>query len=341
MKSAVACVPRRRLAQTLPRAQPGPTAITDAPTTGGGRDGMAGVFITRVLHTTLLAWLLASAPVSGAPPLADVHVHYKWSQKEVTAAQQAIGILRDNDIALAVVIGTPAEYALELARLAPQTIIPIWSPYREPADWSSWPYDRKVLERARTALTGGEYRGIGELHLIGGFAPDWRTPVISGLLELAHQYRVPVLLHTELSKTGYVIELCSAYPEVRILWAHAGAILSATQVREVMATCPNLSAELSARDPWRFINNPITDSDGSLKPAWRNLIEAYPDRFMVGSDPVWPVEQLDSWDQADTGWQEYRRFIDFHRNWLEQLRPELAEKIRLGNARRLFAAPSQ
>ena len=89
--------------------------------------------------------------LSGAPPLADVHVHYKWSQKEVTAAQQAIRILRDNDIALAVVIGTPAEYALELARLAPQTIIPIWSPYREPADWSRWPYDRKVLARARTA----------------------------------------------------------------------------------------------------------------------------------------------------------------------------------------------
>jgi predicted TIM-barrel fold metal-dependent hydrolase len=307
----------------------------------GEDDRATRVFTTRLLHIVVLAWLFASGPASGAPPLADVHVHYKWSQKEVTAAQQAIGILRDNDIALAVVIGTPAEYALELARLAPQTIVPIWSPYREPADWSRWAYDRKVLDRARAALAGGDYRGIGELHLIGGFAPDWRTPVISGLLELAQEYQVPVLLHTELSNPEYMTGLCRAYPEARILWAHAGAILSADQVGAVMAACPRVSAELAARDPWRFVNNPITDSDGKLKPAWRSLIETYPDRFMVGSDPVWPVEQLDSWDQADTGWQEYHRFIDFHRNWLGQLAPELAAKIRLENARRLFAPPSQ
>ena len=307
------------------------------------RDGnrIIRVFTARLMHIALLAWLFASMPASGAPPLADVHVHYKWSQKEVTAAQQAIGILRDNDIALAVVIGTPAEYALELARLAPQTIVPIWSPYREPADWSRWPHDRKVLERARDALASGDYRGIGELHLIGGFAPDWRTPVISGLLALAQEYQVPLLLHTELSNPDYISGLCGAFPEARILWAHAGAILSAEQVGTVMAACPGVSAELAARDPWRFVNNPITDSDGNLKPEWRALIETYPDRFMVGSDPVWPVEQLDSWDQADTGWQEYRRFIDFHRTWLAQLPPGLAEKIRLGNALRLFAPPSQ
>ncbi len=312
-----------------------------APVAVGDDARIARVSTTLLLHIALLACLFASVPASGAPPLADVHVHYKWSQKEVTAAQQAIGILRDNDIALAVVIGTPAEYALELARLAPQTIVPIWSPYREPADWSRWAYDRKVLERARAALAGGDYRGIGELHLIGGFAPDWRTPVIGGLLELAQEYRVPLLLHTELSNPDYVTGLCRAYPEARILWAHAGAILSADQVGAVMAACPGLSAELSARDPWRFVNNPITDSDGNLKPEWRSLIETYPDRFMVGSDPVWPVEQLDSWDQADTGWQEYRRFIAFHRHWLAQLAPELAEQIRLGNARRLFAPSSQ
>ena len=122
------------------------------------RDGnrIIRVFTARLMHIALLGWLFASMPASGAPSLADVHVHYKWSQKEVTAAQQAIGILRDNDIALAVVIGTPAEYALELARLAPQTIVPIWSPYREPADWSRWPHDRKVLERARDALLADE-----------------------------------------------------------------------------------------------------------------------------------------------------------------------------------------
>ena len=26
---------------------------------------------------------------------------------------------------------------------------------------------------------------------------------------------------------------------------------------------------------------------------------------MLGSDPVWPVDQLDRWDEADSGWQNF------------------------------------
>ncbi|MCG7946251.1 MAG: hypothetical protein N0C84_07900, partial [Candidatus Thiodiazotropha taylori] len=35
--------------------------------------------------------------------LADVHLHWKWNQKEVTEPEQAINILRDNNVRLAVV----------------------------------------------------------------------------------------------------------------------------------------------------------------------------------------------------------------------------------------------
>jgi hypothetical protein len=96
-------------------------------------------------------------------------------------------------------------------------------------------------------------------------------------------------------------------------------------------------AELSARDPWRFINHPIIDRNHALLPEWRELIEAFPERFMVGSDPVWPVEKLDSWDEPDTGWQQYGRFINFHREWIDQLPPGLARKLRLDNALNFFA----
>jgi hypothetical protein len=276
----------------------------------------------------------------GEPPLVDVHVHYKWSQQDVTSPQQAIRTLEAHRIGAAVVIGTPPEYALKLKRLAPDRIIPVWSPYRQPSDWSTWAYDGTVLARARTALAGGEYRGIGELHLIGGFAPDWRTPVISGLLGLAGEHQLPVMLHTEISDNAYMSGLCRAFPATDIVWAHAGAVLSAKAVAEVMDDCPNVAIELSARDPWRFVNNPITDASGGLLPAWRALVEAHPDRVMVGSDPVWPVERLDSWDEPDTGWQEYGRFIDFHRGWLRRLPPELARRLGSGNAERFFKLDS-
>ncbi len=272
-------------------------------------------------------------------PLADVHVHFKWNQAEVTKKEEAIAILRANDIAFAVVIGLPAGYALDLEALAPEMIIPIWSPYRVPTDWSSWSFDKDVLKRAREALDSGRYFGIGELHLMAGFAPDWRTPVIGGLLDLAAEYDLPLLLHTEIHGTSYLKGLCQAHPQTRILWAHAGGILSADRVAEVIRACPNLWVELSARDPWRYVNNPITGASGALLPEWRALIESVPDRVMVGSDPVWPVEHLDSWDEPDSGWEHYRRFVRFHRQWLGQLEPAVAEKLRIGNARALFRKP--
>ena len=62
---------------------------------------------------------------------------------------------------------------------------------------------------------------------------------------------------------------------------------------------------MSGRGPqvrgiWPFTGQ-ASSAGGALLPQWRALLETFPDRFMIGSDPVWPVENLDSWDQADTG----------------------------------------
>jgi hypothetical protein len=265
-----------------------------------------------------------------------VHVHYKWSQADVTSPREAVDTLRRNNIALAVVIGMPADYGRRLEALAPQLVVPVWSPYRKPGDWSSWAFDKGVPERARQALQSGDYHAIGELHLIGGFTPHWETPVISSLAELAAEFQVPLLVHTEFSRPDYMLGLCANWPDTRILWAHAGALLPPGQVAEVLRSCDNLWVELSARDPWRFVNNPISDASGALLPGWRTLLEDFPERVMVGSDPVWPVEKLDSWEQADTGWQQYGRFVDFHRGWLSRLPAELARRVRLTNALTFF-----
>ena len=132
----------------------------------------------------LLLPALSGMAMAAPPPLADIHTHYKWSQQEVTTPQQVLDTLRDNGIALAVVIGTPAETTLEISALDPARILPVWSPYRIGGDWSRWAFDGTVPARARQALATGRYYGIGELHLIGGFVPDWRSPVISGLIAL-------------------------------------------------------------------------------------------------------------------------------------------------------------
>ena len=276
-------------------------------------------------------------PVMAAPPVADMHLHYKWSQQDVTSPAEAAAILRAQGIVMGVVIGTPAELALELREQAPDRVVPIFSPYRDGGDWHRWAYDPDVVTRARAALASGDYHGIGELHLIGGFAPRLdKAAVLRELMTLAAEYDVPIMLHTEFSRPDFMLALCKRYPDTRIVWAHSGAILPPEDVARVFDACDNVWGGLGARDPWRFVNNPITDENGTLLPAWRSLLLHYPDRFMVGSDPVWPVEQLDRWDVADTGWRELGRFRDFHRAWLRQLPEAVARKIGCDNAVALF-----
>ena len=295
-----------------------------------------------MLRLLLLVLLVISARVSAQLPVADMHLHYKWSQQEVTSPDEALRLLGAAQVTLGVVIGTPADRALALTQRSSGRLVAIWSPYRIGGDWSRWATDKSVVQRARAALASGNYYGIGELHLVGGFAPRPKAgDVTSQLMQLAGEYDVPVLLHTEFSRADRIRALCTDHPRTRIVWAHAGAILPPAAVESVLASCDNVMVGLAARDPWRFVNNPITDTQGKLLPAWRALLLHYPDRFMVGSDPVWPVDQLDRWDEADTGWQELERFWNWHRSWLEQLQESVKLKISCINAVKLFRREAQ
>jgi len=286
----------------------------------------------------LICWLLCVPhSLQAQPPVADMHLHYKWTQQDVTTPADAVAILEQENIVMGVVIGTPAALALDLQSLAPEKIVPIFSPYREGSDWHRWAYDDATVTRARTALASGQYRGIGELHVIGGFTPAFeKAVVLKQLLALADEFDVPVMIHTELSRPDFMLAVCQQFPDTYILWAHSGAVLGPAAVARIFERCGNVWGGLGARDPWRFVDNPMTAADGMLLPEWKALLLKYPDRFMVGSDPVWPVDQLDRWDEADSGWQELRRFWHYHRSWLVQLPDDMARKIRCENAVALF-----
>lgn len=296
---------------------------------------MGGRFRGIALWLALMP-ILSGVVAATPPPIADVHLHWKWNQKEVTSVADAVAILGSQHIDPAVVMGTPPELALELQAASPERVIPIYGIYREPEEWSSWHLDPGLLARVREALDSGAYHGIGEIHFIGGFVSHWKNPVIDGLLKLGAEYDVPVLIHVEFSRANYILGLCHAHPGTRLLLAHAGSMLPPAEVQRVLEGCPNLQVELSARDPWRHQRNRMSDADGALKPEWRELISNHADRFMIGSDTVWPVERLNAWDEPDTGWQELPRFIAFHRDWIGTFPPEQAEAIRRGNALRFF-----
>jgi hypothetical protein len=288
-------------------------------------------------------WLAALPAQAREPaPIADIHIHYNWNQAESIDPAEAIRRLTANNVVLTVVSSTPPEVALELSDAAGPWVVPFFMPYLEAEKRHSWFNDPRVVPAAREALASGRFLGLGEIHLTGGLSPTPRRrhPVVDALFELAGEFDVPILVHTEASSYLYFLPLCQRHPGVRIQWAHSGGILPPDHVDRLLEGCPNVWPELSARDNDRYTDSPIVDDTGRLLPEWERLVLKYQDRFMTGSDPVWPVDNRHRWDLEDTGWDRIGEFLDFHRRWLSFLPDDVSEKIRLENAVRFFRVAS-
>jgi hypothetical protein len=92
----------------------------------------------------------------------------------------------------------------------------------------------------------------------------------------------------------------------------------AVAVGALMDKQPNLWADLS----YRYGD---VAPGGTLNPAWRALLIRHADRFMLGSD-TWTTSR---WEQVVGMAADARRF-------LQQLPPDVAEKIASKNFERLF-----
>lgn len=272
----------------------------------------------------------------GKPPVVDVHLHYNFNQTGVTTPKEAVRALEQNHVIFGVVSSTPPEHALLLQRAGGKRIIPIFRPYLDPGKRHSWFNDPRAVPETDKALSSGQYHGIGELHMIAGLGATHKNTVLNGLVKLGIKYDVPILVHTETSSHKYFLPLCQRYPRARFLWAHAGSRLDASEVGSLMGKCRNVWVEFSSRDPWRYIEDPIVDDKGRLLAGWLALVKQYPHRFMIGADPIWPVDNLHSWDEPDTGWHRYTEFLEFHRSWLGHLPPGLAQRLRVTNAMEFF-----
>lgn len=279
----------------------------------------------------MLAWSNACFPVE---PFADVHLHFNWDQQEVIDAGRVAAKLEAAGIEFAVASGTPSTLALDLANAARGRVIPLFSPYIHELGRHDWYLDQDVIAQAEAGLASGDYHGIGEIHFMSGFQPGTDNRIFRALMALALSYRVPVLIHIDSANEATFLKVCTDYPSLDILFAHAGGNLGPRHIRRIVEVCANASIEFSARDPWRY--GGLTDDEGRLLADWRALIIEHPDRFLTGTDPVWRVTRNQSWDLADDGWDYFEQLLDWQRSWIAQLPEEVRRKISVENARRLF-----
>lgn len=213
---------------------------------------------------------------------------------------------------------------------------------------------------ARGAVGFGEIAALhlslpimGSRHPYGEVPPD--HPLLLLLADIAAERDVPIDLHCDLVPQAMPLppqlrsaanppvlqpnldalrRLLAHNPRARIVWSHAGA-------EPLMTRDPALLDELLAAHPNLFVSlrlgrgapHPAAalDPQGRLKPQWEQLMTAFPDRFMAGTDSFYGAG-ADTRGNTAQGAGHIRAL-------LEQLPEALAARIGRENAQRVFRLP--
>ena len=291
------------------------------------------------------AWLFAavlvaacatppSPPTAAEPetpiPFIDAHVHLNDEAMELE-------LMRRYGVERAVVFWggrSDNESVAESARRHPDLFIPFVtiSPERS-AYRALWQRDDPALLATLDALlASGRFRGIGEISSVHfpspGFAEadfDPAGPTMAGILALAQRHRVPVLLHVEWTRLRELSALLERFPDVAVIWAHGG-YTPLFVARRMLERHPNLTYELSART-WpshpRSPDYTILRDGRAVWPEWLALIEAMPERFVVGTDASHRSAESEAMKHASV------------QAFLRQLSPATRERVARANLLKL------
>ncbi|MDJ0806813.1 MAG: TatD family hydrolase [Gammaproteobacteria bacterium] len=273
---------------------------------------MTPVVLSKIKPVGYGLTALFIATYLSAEPLFDAHMHYNAADAAYYSPQKIIQILERSEIKQAAVTSTPAHLVKQLYQQAPDRILPLLGVYRTLDDKSHWPQDTSLPERLEAELVTGGWRGIGELHI---FAKDRHSPVFRHIVELAEQYKLPLLLHTDPAVIDRVYDIAPVQP---VIWAHAGTFPYPDLLADYLQRYPALSLDLSVRDE-------RIAPDGEIRDEWYDLFVNFPNRIMIGIDTY----SLSRWDN-------YAELVEKTRQWTSQLPDDIASRLTHANAAAVF-----
>ncbi len=278
-----------------------------------------------LLVALALAWLALPAWAGEyRGPIVDAHGHLS----SPAAIEAYAAAARRHDIRKVVLLGVggvqkdDAAWIAAAARKYPDLVVP-GVPVPDPTDPAA-------AERLDRALERAKGRALGEVHLRQvGRRPIVRDPsdaAFARILALAGRRGVPVVIHYELTdEAAAALEpALAAHRATIVVLAHGGEGPPA-RLERLLARHPNLRVDLSGM---HFQRTPaLATEHGPLDPAWKALVEAMPDRFLMGID-IWAPRLFEP--------AMLDRLMAWTRRILGELRPEVAERVAHANAVAVF-----
>src|SRR4030095_6017901 len=213
-----------------------------------------------------------------------------------------------------------------------------------PADMYAAAHIKRVLK-----TFPGVFTGIGEFTIhkefvsskIAGDAASLYNPALDSILSFCGASGLLVIMHNDIDKPfpkahtkNYVDEVCGVFkrhPDATIIWAHVGLgrivrpVANQIDIVKTMLDDPALS-HVYFDISWDEVAKYIVRSDSTVQGV-ADLFNAYPDKFLFGSDEV-----------GSTDTAKYMTTYKLYEPLWAKLTPEASEKIRKGNYRRLFDA---
>ena len=214
-----------------------------------------------------------------------------------------------------------------------------------PTDMYATDHIRRVLR-----LYPGVFSGIGEFSIhkevvspkTVGHVASLRNPALDRILEFAGEVGLLTLIHNDAdvilphegerpTHLDAFVEVVQRHPGTTIVWAHAGIGRFAEPTPDYVGLLEEILRDegldhLSFDLSWDVAAEQIVTSE-ETRAAWVALVNAWPDRFLIGSDSVVAKET-----------SAYLGALDVWEPLLGRLDPEASQKLRLANYERLFDA---
>lgn len=205
---------------------------------------------------------------------------------------------------------------------------------------------KRLYERSDRLFRDGKIKGFGEFHIDNTNSGDPKirrkiradNPALRKIYEIANRYGGVVQLHAEYTADFEkdVLALSSEFPKAITLLSHCLNTTNSKVLDNFFTKTNNIVCELSTQGAIFFQlmgtgRSPRAFDANGLKGEWRDTIERFPDRFMLGTDLCCG---LDMYASARSNY--IALVTEFRTAVLPYLTRETMEKVAHKNAVRVF-----